>query len=388
MHANPVAAALANLSCASITWLRDTPHQILTLRRAWPRGADHMLAEFNTPDGGIIAGQWFADAARGRVVLDDLKRKFPTARLGSACIDDGLLTLQGDGADDKMPALATWLMLPDAALLVHRPTRRAVLRATYKQHTAYVKIVPSKSFGAMLDAALRVTHLASQNLSVPTLLHHEHSPGGGAVVWSPLSGTSVHDLLRTDSYHAAMCATGLALAALHRTHMELPVPHFSVQNSLDELRRWADRTSAFDAELSRQVLASMDKPARALAESPESQRALIHRDFHDKQVFVTVDGHPGMLDFDTLSLGDPALDLGNMLAHLDLRREQGRLTHDAAATAQHEFLGAYAPTEEERTRARSYQSLTLLRLACVYAFRTGGRDTSRAMLHAAEQHQC
>lgn len=383
MHSSTVASALANLPANTITWFHPTTAPALTLRRAWPRGHDHMLAEFNTPEGGIVAGQWFANSARGNDVLADLRRIFPAARLGAAFIEGGLLTLQGDGADDKMPSLASWVSHPESTLLVHRPTRRAVLRTTFRGETAFVKVVPAKVHTTMLESALRVQRLACTEFAVPTLLHHECSRDGGVIVWSQLQGISVHDLFTTPAFVRASRAAGRGLAALHHLHAALSLPRFKAQDAIAELHRWADRTSDFDTGLADLVRAHLAKPARDLSTTPEPPLTLIHRDFHDKQIFMADCGKPGLLDFDTLSVGDPALDVGNLLAHVELRREQGRLSADGAQDVRNAFLNAYAPSAAVLQRSRFYETLTLLRLACVYAFRTHGRSTSMSLMRSA-----
>ncbi|MDU8943182.1 phosphotransferase [Ovoidimarina sediminis] len=48
-----------------------------------------------------------------------------------------------------------------------------------------------------------------------------------------------------------------------------------------------------------------------------------HRDLHEKQILIA-QGIAGLLDFDTLSLADPALDPGNLLAHLFLAGREER----------------------------------------------------------------
>jgi len=162
-----------------------------------------------------------------------------------------------------------------------------------------------------------------------------------------------------------------------------PLPRFTANDSFAELHRWTDRTSTFDAKLAERVRTLIEQPARALADAPEPAHTIVHRDFHDKQVHVSNEGRPGLLDFDTLSTGDPALDVGNFLAHLELRRIQGRVSADDAAQACEAFLCAYAPDRDVHSRSRVYRSMTLLRLCCVYAFRTGGSEVSNALLHAA-----
>jgi hypothetical protein len=59
--------------------------------------------------------------------------------------------------------------------------------------------------------------------------------------------------------------------------------------------------------------------------------APLHRDLHDGQVLIAADGGIGVLDFDTLAAGDPALDLANLLVHFELRSAQGACTPSRAA---------------------------------------------------------
>ncbi|WP_396134697.1 phosphotransferase [Cellulomonas sp. ATA003] len=49
----------------------------------------------------------------------------------------------------------------------------------------------------------------------------------------------------------------------------------------------------------------------------------VHRDLHDKQLLVDGSGGIGLLDFDLAAAGEAALDLANLLVHLELRVHQG-----------------------------------------------------------------
>ena len=118
--------------------------------------------------------------------------------------------------------------------------------------------------------------------------------------------------------------------------------------------------------------------AAALANA-SSPFALLHRDFHDKQVFIT-DAGVGLIDFDTLACGEPALDLGNAIAHFQLRMLQGYCTAAQAAAATSALLAGYHPTAEVRRRLDAYVDAALLRLVCVYAFRPGWRHVGPALL--------
>ena len=94
------------------------------------------------------------------------------------------------------------------------------------------------------------------------------------------------------------------------------------------------------------------------------------RRVHDKQVlFSAAQGTIGLIDCDTMALAEPALDLANLLVHLEFRREQGVLSTAAeqfASNAIHTTASAMAVPAD---RLQAYAASTRLRLACVYSFR-------------------
>ena len=90
----------------------------------------------------------------------------------------------------------------------------------------------------------------------------------------------------------------------------------------------------------------------------------------------------GLLDFDTIAAGDPALDLGNLLVHLELRAHQDVLSARAALDFGDALLAGYGASAALRRRLAPYASATRIRLACVYAFRPRWR---RAGLQVLDQ---
>jgi len=108
----------------------------------------------------------------------------------------------------------------------------------------------------------------------------------------------------------------------------------------------------------------------------------VHRDLHVKQVLVTADGEVGVLDLDTLAKGDPAVDVANFLAHLELRSLQGHYSPDRAGLAAAAFVDGYRPDRALRARLTAYTAATRVRLACVYAFRPRWRHLARHLLTA------
>jgi aminoglycoside phosphotransferase (APT) family kinase protein len=110
-------------------------------------------------------------------------------------------------------------------------------------------------------------------------------------------------------------------------------------------------------------LTALLENCRALAESlPPVFPCPIHRDFHPGQILVDED-RLWLLDFDLFSHGDPALDVGNFIAHVTelSLRHFGDERH--LAGVERELENAYAALDGEGVRPRIaiYAALTLAR---------------------------
>ncbi|WP_324278236.1 aminoglycoside phosphotransferase family protein [Blastococcus brunescens] len=136
-----------------------------------------------------------------------------------------------------------------------------------------------------------------------------------------MPGRPLYELLDTPAAVTACRALGTALAALHAA----PVPHGTpVHDAAAEvavLRRWTDLSRTWGAA----DVPGVEEVVRALAVAPAGPPVLLHRDLHDRQVLVADNGSVGLLDFDLLAAGEPAVDLANLLVHLELREHQGLL---------------------------------------------------------------
>ena len=99
--------------------------------------------------------------------------------------------------------------------------------------------------------------------------------------------------------------------------------------------------------------------------SPASS-VVSHRDFHDKQVLVSKD-QMTLLDLDLLANSDPALDAGNILAHLRLRSLQGLpVPWEKCAS---EIVGLMADLNIEKERLATWTASTFTRLLLIYSRR-------------------
>ncbi len=331
------------------------PTESLHLRRAWPKGEDRLLLEYADDGGSTVAGQWHADRDAGEAIA--------RATPGATWVPEAAVVLQRGGADRRLPAVARLLAEPGATLVVHRPEWRAVVR---RPGPTYAKVVRPERAAAVLaaDRAARDTDV----VVMPDLL--ATNLDDGVLEWAELPGRALYDLLLDTTVGAqdlarAGAAAGRAVRALHGAAPPPGVPRHSPAAEVAAAGRWVRPATALST-----VPTGLDRALRHAADllaEPAGPPVLVHRDLHEKQALIDGD-RAGLLDVDTLAVGDAAVDLANLLVHLDLRTalglppERGRAVADA-------FLDAYQPTAEIVARIPAYTASTRVRLACVYAFR-------------------
>jgi Ser/Thr protein kinase RdoA (MazF antagonist) len=292
------------------------------VRRAWPREAAELTLDLIGPEGSTAA-RWTST--------------------------DGL-RLMPNGADPSMPALADLLTTDHAVLVSHRPRRRAVLRLDDR----FAKVVPPKRHAALLAASLRAERLPVRTPSVVG-----SDPARGLVVTSALPGCGLAELLAGPRAVEACRSVGRLLAELHRLPGE-DLPVHGPDEELAVLDRWATWASDWRVAPAYPLVRLPAAPANA-------QPRLVHRDAHDRQFLVADDETVGVIDFDLMAAGDPALDLANLLVHLELRERQG-LVYSAQPLVD-AVLEGYRPGADLVDRLPFYRATAWRRLAYVYAFR-------------------
>ncbi len=316
----------------------------LRLRRSWPRSDRHLLLDLDSGDSGALAGQWFADRSTAAQVA--------AATHGSR--RSGRVVLQPDGADQVLTGLARLVRRPANRLIAHRPERRAVI--ALDDDARFAKLVDGRRRAERIRQGLR--RVARLPIRTPKLAGDDEGP---LVITEALPGRPLTMLLGA-STPRMLAAVGEALARLHACD---PLPGTRSHGPADELAvtiGWEERARSYGLSLPEPD----DVPLPPTAPRPVP----IHRDLHDGQLLVSDDGGAdgvGLLDFDLLAAGDPALDLANLIEHLRLRGRQGVLADPDAAIAA--LLDGYGPDAGIRQRIPGYRALTARRLAAVYAFR-------------------
>ncbi|MBI1297532.1 phosphotransferase [bacterium] len=357
----------------AVRWGLSAPR--LTLRRTWPQDVDHVAVEFVTPAGEIVPGQWIADDERRSQILRST-RKAAVDPDSVIKLDEHKLILQAHGADRRLRGLGSLLAQPGAQIIVHRPERRAVVRLQQEGETVFAKAVRPEKSGA-LAAALTWAAEHIRTFATPALLHHDEV--AGIVSTAALAGKSVHDLYDSPAIEDALKVMGRTLGALH----EMPAPAWAVPHAATQevgvLARWMDRLHDFAPRLHAEITIPVARVAEMLT-GATGVPTLLHRDFYDKQIFVTDDGEAGLLDLDTLAVGEAELDVANALVHLELRSLQTGRLGCSLQRARAAFLREYPVEWLSSERLQVYADATRLRLACVYAFRPGGVSMSPQLL--------
>lgn len=320
------------------------------LARAWPRDEDHLLLDLRRPDGAPVAGQWFRDPQRAAHVA----RRTP-----GATVEDRIV-LQGAGADRRLRPLSELAAAPGHRLVAHRPERRAVLAAP----DAFVKVLRPERLAATAD---RARWAAGQDLGAPEVLSTDAE--AGILRTRVLPGRPLTELLGTGEAAAACERAGCTLARLaSRDPCSAGVPALDTHTPRDErgvIARWSRLAAVHAGPDAARTSASLDP----LALPEPSRPVLSHRDLHDGQVLLAGD-RTSLLDFDLLALAHPALDLANLLVHLELRAEQGLLGDPTSATEA--VLEGARPDAAVRSALPACAEATRLRLRAVYSLRDPG----------------
>ncbi len=235
-------------------------------------------------------------------------------------IGGGALLIHSSGADRRLPGLAATVARPQTTLISHRAERRATVRLEGRAGPRYRKFVPAARLAGVVAAAERASALSNGRLGTPELL--EVDERAGAATFSGLNGFPLHELLARGEGDQAAIAAGEALHALHDCPPPDGLPHHTTRDEIDVVLTWIGRLEAHSPNLAARVAERATETLAVLGRLG-TDYVPVHRDLHDKQIFVVEGGKAGLLDFDLLALGDRSLDLANLLVHFDLRALQG-----------------------------------------------------------------
>lgn len=307
---------------------------------AWPAVDGTLTARLILP-AGDCAARYLATAADARAWADEVP----------GTVADGRWVLHPGGVDAKLATLASRTAARGVRLVGHRVGRRAVLRTATGDFT---KVVPRRRQPALLAASRAAAALP---LRTPAVL----AADADTVTVAGLPGVALHDLVRVQPAQRlvdGLRAVGAAVAELHRLPAPVDAARHDAAAERAVLNRWQTLAADWGAPTD-------DRP---LPSPPETGAPVpLHRDLHDKQLLVDGDD-VGLIDFDLAAVGDPALDLANLLVHLEWRERQG-LCADSEPLRQ-ALIDGYRPSRAVRSAVPFWSEMARRRLRAVYHFRT------------------
>lgn len=344
--------------------LRDAARGGLTLVRAWTRSEDELSLEYVDRSGRALHGVW--------------TRTSRVDATGGEGAGGGVVRFLGGIADERLPVFSMLAATPGATLVSHRPGRRAVFRLEREGRCFFARAVRPRKAPALL-----ATLDWAASLNLPALAHAatvERDEARGFFMTHEVPGTEMHALAQRCPlrYIGAARSLGAALRAFHRQTPAWMPPHTAADESR-LLERKAAELQHFVPEVAT-LAASLIPAVTGRLSAKERPSVAVHRDLYDRQVIVSDDDLLSIIDLDTLCAGEAALDLGNVVAHFELRSELephlARVMRRASAV----FLNSYGPSTADLDRAAAYADATRLRLAMLFALRPAGRHISPRML--------
>jgi len=270
-------------------------------------------------------------------------------------------------------------------LIRHKPGRRVLLRYTVRRDDGSIEHLYGKSFASergprvfATAQAIATARVFGSDVQVPEpvaflpdlkLLVQRSVPGQPAVS-ALLDGDQDLATRIAMAFHR-LHSSGIDLGRRHELAKELAPLHRRIGDIRDVAPSLFSRAAA--------CLANIDRNAR---ETNWSWRwRPIHRDaYHDQ---ILVDGaHLAILDLDDAAMSEPAIDIANIVAHLQLL---GIQRHDCA-TALEAVIGAFLDQSLkldpllDRTLLEFLQAATLLRLADIHIGRHDGIRVATLLL--------
>lgn len=259
---------------------------------------------------------------------------------------------------------------PAVSVLRYRPHRRCLLaygdQADEGALTVIGKVYPEPSEAARVRKRLQdlQAQSADAGLRIPKPLGLSRPLS--LLLMERLPGTSMKEIVHAPDLPPiteASLQAAAALAALHSLRLEGATRGRPLSTEWERLRRWIRRLHAVAPELARRFESILDRISTLAPESQPGAPTPVHGDFKPSQLLLEGE-RVGIVDFDRICLGDPAVDVGNFMAQF--HKEAVHEGRDHLRPLADAFLAAYLDCGQAtglESRARLVQSLALVRMA-------------------------
>lgn len=174
-----------------------------------------------------------------------------------------------------------------------------------------------------------------------------------------------------------------AVAALHNCR-GLRTSRFGTDDEIEVIRRWYGLVAGVDEALARRWSVIVRLIESLAVQLPVVAGATVHRDFYNAQLLLT-QRTATLVDLDTLAVGDPAIDLGNWIAHAYLDALRLSAT-DRWPGLYRELIRAYRSIRPvSDIGLRFYTATSAMRLAMVHVWRSSTGAFAQPLAELAER---
>lgn len=277
------------------------------------------------------------------------------------CLDEALNSLRCEPALLAAMGAPADARLTSCRLLQHKPGRRAVIEYRIEDTQGERRII-GKCRAKGLDTRTwkLMEHLSAAPVAVPRPLGTV--PSLGMWLQEKVSGKTAWEVLSDPRGIEAARRIAESLFSLHRAGPE-PERSHRIDNELAILAERLKEASKVKPDWEsriRNIAEACNNLRGKLAGRPKTG---IHRDFYPDQVLC--DGASvWLLDFDLYCLGDPALDVGNFVAHLQEHSLRNLGHPNGFVAVQQAFIERYREVSADPglpEAADLYRRLTLAR---------------------------
>lgn len=200
----------------------------------------------------------------------------------------------------------------------------------------------------------------------------------GAIFMEDAPGLSLHFLLDNVILPDSCKAAGKILQKLHSLDVNDLKAH-TKQDELGNINRNIELMGYMFPKFEiafKEAFAALEELTIKDADKP----VVSHRDFYDKQVLYS-ENRTTLIDCDNIAMADPALDYGNFVAHMTLRKLQHPESSTNIDNGLEAFRAGYNQINENiKTNSHWWTAATLLRLATLYILRPRWHDLTPELL--------
>ncbi|WP_298976394.1 phosphotransferase [uncultured Roseobacter sp.] len=274
--------------------------------------------------------------------------------------------LDRDAAGALLKQQAGLILTAPPTLYRHKPGKRAMVRYECQTGDDTTQTLLGKMRSRGQGAQTPALHTAFRTAGLDG-----HGPVGVPRVidlpndWNmwfmeEVPGTCLRDL-QDDPQTDPFVRTGAALGHLHGCGV-LPTRRWTQAQELDVLTAALGKAGEAMPRWRPRLQALVTQAEVLLDALPNQDLTCIHRDFYPDQVIVDVD-QVWVVDLDLVALGDPAIDVGNFLAHLTEYAMRTTGSSDASKRLEAAFLRGYQSTGPDlcQHRIRVFRTISLLR---------------------------